>query len=116
MNLISYFKNKRQVHVYNKVKNINEVIFCPICLEDTYNNKTCTKCNFKWCVKCHNKLLQSRLIFKDDSYNMKRFFYYCPISRRKIYLDDEEKKIMNGNKIMNGIMSIKERFSKSLKK
>ena len=116
MNLISYFKNKRQVHVYNKVENINEVIFCPICLEDTYNNKTCTKCNFKWCVKCHNKLLQSRLVFKDDSYNMKRFFYYCPISRRKIYLDDEEKKIMNGNKIMNGFMSIKERFSKSLKK
>ena len=116
MNLISYFKNKRQVHVYNKVKNINEVIFCPICLEDTYNNKTCTKCNFKWCVKCHNKLLQSQLVFKDHSYNMKRFFYYCPISRRKIYLDDEEKKIMNGNKIMNGFMSIKERFSKSLKK
>ena len=116
MNLISYFKNKRQVHVYNEVENNDEAIFCPICLEDTYNNKTCTKCNFKWCVKCHNKLLQSRLIFKDDSYNMKRFFYYCPISRRKIYLDDEEKKIMNDNKIMNGFMSIKERFSKSLKK
>jgi len=116
MNIVSYFKNKRRVHVYNEVENTEDVIFCPICFEDTRDNKTCNMCNSKWCMKCHKRILQSKLIFKDNRYNVNFYFYYCPISRRKIYLDNEEKKIMKGKKTINNITFIKERFSKFVKK
>ena len=52
-------------------------------------------------MECHYKILKSNLIKKEKQNILSqsnRYFYYCPISREKIYINKMEIKIMKKNK------------------
>lgn len=87
------FLKKKITYKQMSMNSDSYLIECPICFNESYDIHICNKCYEAWCLNCHNKLLQSKLIKKEEG----QYYYYCPIMWRKIYLSNKEIKKKEGS-------------------
>ena len=59
------FLKKKITYKQMPMNSDSYLIECPICFNESYDIHICNKCSEAWCLNCHNKLLQSKLIKKE---------------------------------------------------